>query len=120
MNLYLDDDVASPLLAQLLQKAGHDVQLPTDVGLSGDDDPVHLRHAAMNGRVIITGNHDDFEVLHLLVIDLQGHLPGALVVRKDNDPRRDLKAAGVVRALRNLLAAKVPIADQFIVLNHWR
>ena len=120
MNLYLDDDVASPLLAQLLRKAGHDVQLPNDVGLSGDDDPVHFRHAATNNRAIVTGNHDDFKNLHWLVVDLQGHHPGVLVVRRDNDPTRDLKPAGVVRALRNLLAANAPIADQFIVLNHWR
>jgi hypothetical protein len=88
--------------------------------LSGDYDPVHLWHAAMNGRAIITGNHEDFENLHVLVVDLQGHHFGVLIVRKDNDPTRDLKPAGIVRALRNLLAANVPIADQFIVLNHWR
>jgi hypothetical protein len=28
----------------LLAQAGHDVQVPADVGLSGDDDPVHLGH----------------------------------------------------------------------------
>lgn len=120
MTLYLDDDVASPLLAQLLRKAGHDVELPSDIGFSGEDDPVHFRHAAKNDRVLITGNHDDFNDLHWLIIDLQGHHPGVLVIRKDNDPRRDLTSAGVVRALRNLLAANVPIADQFIILNHWR
>jgi hypothetical protein len=50
----------------------------------------------------------------------QGHHPGILVVRKDNDPTRDLKAAGIVRAIRNLEAAGAPIADQYIILNHWR
>ncbi len=120
MNLYLDDNVASPLLAKLLRKAGHDVQLPTDVGLSGDDDPVHFRHAAKNGGAIITGNHDHFKDLHWLVVDLKGHHPGVLAVRRDNDPKRDLKPAGIVRALRNLENATAPIADQFIVLNHYR
>jgi hypothetical protein len=120
MNLYLDDDVASPLLAQLLRNAGHDVQLPMDVGFSGEEDAVHLRHAATNGRAIITGYHDDFKDLHWLVIDLQGHHPGILIVRKDNDPRRDLTPAGIVRAMRKLLAATAPLADQCIVLNHWR
>ena len=28
MRLYLDDDCADPLLAQLLGKAGHDIQRP--------------------------------------------------------------------------------------------
>lgn len=36
MKLYLDDDSASPLLAKLLGQAGHDVQSPADVGLSGE------------------------------------------------------------------------------------
>jgi hypothetical protein len=35
MKLYLDDDTASALLAHLLKKAAHDVQLPSDVGRTG-------------------------------------------------------------------------------------
>jgi hypothetical protein len=35
MKLYLDDDSASKLLAILLTQAGHDVQIPKDVGLAG-------------------------------------------------------------------------------------
>ena len=46
MRLYLDDDSAAPLLARLLGRAGHDAQLPGDVGMSGEDDSVHLTHAA--------------------------------------------------------------------------
>jgi predicted nuclease of predicted toxin-antitoxin system len=120
MKLYLDDDNASPLLARLLEQAGHDVQLPTDVGLYGEDDSVHRRHAGLEGRAIITGNHRDFLNLHLLVTNLQGHHPGILVVRRDNDPKRDLNAGGIVRAVRNLLATNIPLRDQVIILNHWR
>jgi predicted nuclease of predicted toxin-antitoxin system len=120
MKLYLDDDMAAPLLARLLRNAGHDVRLPADVGLVGAEDSVHFRDAALDGRTIVSGNHDDYRDLHRLVVDLTGHHPGALIVRKDNDSKRDLTPAGIVRALRNLLAANVPIADQFIILNHWR
>jgi hypothetical protein len=28
--------------------------------------------------------------------------------------------SGIVRAIRNLLAASLPIRDQFHILNHWR
>jgi len=31
MTLYLDDDIAWPLLARLLRNAGHEVQLPGDL-----------------------------------------------------------------------------------------
>jgi hypothetical protein len=120
MRLYLDDDMAAPLLARLLRNAGHDVTMPIDVGLSGEHDAAHLRHATLDGRSIITGNHDDFQYLHNLVIDLTGHHAGILVVCKENDSKRDLSNPGIIRAIRNLLAAQMPVADQFTVLNHWR
>ena len=120
MKLYLDDDSVDHVLVQSLQKAGHDVEIPLDVGLSGDDDPVHFAHAIREGRVILTANHRDFKNLHDLIGDSQGHHPGIFVVRKDNNPNRDLDAAGIVRAIGKLLAAGVPIVDQYSILNHWR
>ena len=120
MRVYLDDDSASPLLARLLRQAGHDVQLPTDAGLAGEDDAVHLRHAVREDRVCLTGKHKDFLNLHNLVKQVNGHHPGILVVRRDNDPRRDHTPRGIVHTIRKLLAASIPIADQLIVLNHWR
>jgi hypothetical protein len=34
MNLYLDEDTAWGILVQALRRAGHDVQIPADVGLA--------------------------------------------------------------------------------------
>jgi hypothetical protein len=120
MRLYLDDDSASPLLARLLRLAGHDVQLPADVGMAGKDDAVHLTHAIDADRACLSQNYRDFENLHNLVIRSQGHHPGILIVRRDNDPTRDLKPRGIVRAITNLLAAGIPLRDQYIILNQWR
>ena len=120
MRLYLDDDIASPLLARLLRQAGHDTQLPVEAGLSGSDDPVHLTHAVREDRVLVSRNYKDFENLHDLIMQVGGHYPGILIVRRDNDPTRDLRPPGIVRAIRNLLAASVSLADHFIILNHWR
>jgi predicted nuclease of predicted toxin-antitoxin system len=120
MNLYLDDDTADPLLARLLRRAGHDVQMPADVGMAGRPDPVHLAHAVRQGRVLLTKNYSDFSDLHDLVMVTQGHHPGIFVVRQDNDPHRDLKLPGIVRAIANLIASGIPIADEYHVLNHWR
>jgi hypothetical protein len=120
MRLYLDDDAASPLLAKLLRKAGHDVQLPGDAGLAGSPDAVHLTYAIHDDRACLTKNHDDFWILHNLIKQAQGHHPGILVVRQDNDPSRDLSAKGIVNAIRKLAAAGVPIREEFIILNHWR
>src|SRR5947209_8758624 len=120
MRLYLDDDSASPLLAKLLRNAGHDVQLPIDAGTSGKDDPVHLTHSIRENRAILTKNHGDFESLHNLIQVANGAHSGILVVRQDNDPRRDLTHGGIVRAIHNILSACVSVANHYNMLNHWR
>ena len=120
MNLYLDDDSAQALLVRLLTREGHDVQTPADAGRAGQKDPAHLMHAIRTTRVLLTRNHDDFKLLHELVLLVGGHHPGILVVYRDNDPKRDLKPRNIVRAIRNLIAAAAPIADELNVLNHWR
>lgn len=120
MRLYLDDDTACPLLARLLRQAGHDVQLPSEVGMAGRKDPVHLAHAVRADRVLLTRNHGDFKDLHELAQALRGHHPGILVIRNDNDRKRDLKPGGVVRALGKLLASGLSLPDSCFVLNQWR
>jgi predicted nuclease of predicted toxin-antitoxin system len=120
MRLYLDDDSVSTLLVRLLRRAGHDVQLPSEVGKRGEDDPNHLAHAIRENRVLLTHNHRDFPNLHNLVSTAGGHHPGILLVRKDNDPKRDLSKQGIVRALSKLLASGLAFADQLHILNQWR
>lgn len=120
MRIYLDDDSAAALLMRLLRQAGCDVESPVDSGLSGEDDAVHLTYAIKDDRALLTGNHRDFLNLHNLVMQATGHHPGILIVRRDNDPRRDLTASGIVRAIQNLLSAHVATADDVIILNHWR
>jgi hypothetical protein len=120
MRLYLDDNIASPLLARLLRNAGHDVQLPVDVGMMGQDDPVHLTHAIVEGRVCLSQDYSDYQMLHNPVMEAKGHHPGILVVWNDNDPKRDLKASGIVRAIGNLVASGQAIADSYHILNQWR
>jgi hypothetical protein len=120
MNLYLDDDVAKGALVARLRRTGHQVVVPADVAMSGVWDPRHLLHAVQNGLVLVSKNHDDFKELHLLVKAVNGQQTGILVVRADNDPRRDMKDADIVRAIHNLERAGVPIANEFHILNHWR
>ena len=50
----------------------------------------------------------------------KGTHPGILIVRRDNDRRRDLTPRGIVTAISHLVAANVPIENEFIILNHWR
>lgn len=119
MRLYLDDDCASLHLIRALVHSGHDVESPREAGNTGKADPVHLLHCIKNRRILVTGDHGDFELLHLLVLAASGHHPGILAVRKDNSPR-DMSPKQVARAIANVVAAGMAINDEFVILNHWR
>jgi hypothetical protein len=116
----LDEDVAWPVLARVLRNAGHDVELPGDANLLGETDPVQLTHSIHEARPILTANYCDFEDLHNLLAEAQGRHAGILVIRRDDDPRRNMSPRDIVRALRNLEAAGAAIADQYIILNRWQ
>jgi hypothetical protein len=124
MIIYLDDDSVHGVPIRLLVADGHDVLTPAQAGTAGVDDPVHLTRAIRESRVLLTGNHDDFKKLHELILAASGHHPGILVVRQDNDPKRDMKPHDIVRAIRNLLAYllanSLSVGDEFHILNHYR
>jgi hypothetical protein len=120
MKLYVDDDLVAALLHRLLAKANHDVALPAPFGLAGADDSVHLLKAVVEERVLISGNHDDYLNLHNLVVQSGGHHAGILIVRRDNDPRRDMSARAIARAITNVALAGIETRDLFVILNHWR
>src|SRR5205809_1043837 len=102
MRLYLDDDIVSAALIQVLTGAGHDVRLPADLGLRGKHDAVHLIQAIRESRLCLSRNYDDFEELHILVGDSKGHHSGIVIVRRDNDPKRNMSPRDIVRALAKL------------------
>jgi len=120
MNLYLDDNINKGQLAARLRKAGHQVILPAAVGLAGSTDARHFLHALEQGLVLVTKDHEDFLVLHRIVQTCQGHHAGIFAVRADNDPKRDMRDADIVRAIFNLEQSGVAVANGFHILNHWR
>ena len=120
MQLYLDDDSVRSILIRQLATAGHDVVIPAYAGIAGQEDATHLMYAIETRRALLTHNHDDFELLHDLILLAGGHHPGILVVRRDNDPTRDMSPSAIVRAIQNLIASEVMIPDSVHILNHWR
>src|SRR5262249_16652805 len=120
MKLYLDDDISKHALVARLKRGGNQVTIPADVGLDGSSDPQHLLFAVQNGLPLLSKNHDDFKDLHLLIVATKGRQPGILIVRGDNDPKRDMKDQDIVRAIRKLEQAGIPLGDGFHILNHWK
>ena len=121
MRLYIDDDSVDPGLLRLLRRDGHDVQVPTNVGLVGSSDQVHLAHAIRDRRAILTRNYRDFQTLHDLVISAAGgHHCGILVVLYDSNSRHNMSPGDIARAVRNLESSGVAIADSYQELNHWQ
>jgi hypothetical protein len=96
------------------------VLVPADIGQSGQNDAVHFKNAIHDDRLLLSRNHDDFRFLHDLVLEAKGHHPGILIVCRENNPKRDLTAKAIVRAMAKLLGSRLVPADQFIILNHWR
>ena len=120
MNIYLDDDSASRQLSSLLHKAGHNVAIPGNLGISGAPDPTHLTQAIRNDRVLLTRNARDFTLLHEMVRASGGAHPGILLLHFDNDPIRDLTPKGTVTAIAKLESSGVRLSNGLRVLNHWR
>jgi len=77
---------------------------------------VHFAHARTNGRVILTKNVRDFEILH----NQHPDHPGILVVYQDNDPARDMSYSEIIQAIANLESAGVAIVGGFWPLNAYR
>ena len=114
---YLDDCSNDRELVSRLRYAGFKVTLPAEAGLSGRRDSEHFHYARSMNLVLITSNPKDFRELHCQYPE---H-PGILAIYRDNDINRDMDPAGMVAAIRNLLAALGgQLTGQFLVLNVWR
>lgn len=62
--IYLDDCMEDHRLARQLRAAGHLVYVPSELGVKGESDYLHLLRAAASGAVIVTHNQKDFDPLH--------------------------------------------------------
>ena len=115
LKLLVDEDSQAKLLVTLLSRAGHDVVTVNGVGLSGEADLTVFAYAKREGRLVLTRNYDDFQELH----EANPVHPGVLVVCQDDDFSKDMSFKEIVKAIANLEAANIPLANQFISLNHW-
>jgi predicted nuclease of predicted toxin-antitoxin system len=113
--LLIDEDSQGKPLVNLLRKAGYDVITANEAGLAGVADSIVLDYAKEQYRVLLTQNCDDFKALH----QENPYHPGILVIYHNNDPSKDMSRQAIVRAISNLEAANISLANQFISLNQW-
>ena len=60
MRLYLDDNMTDRRLVAQLQRAGHTVIVPAEVGQDGVSDAQHLAYAIRHNAVLLTQDVKDF------------------------------------------------------------
>jgi hypothetical protein len=96
------------------------VFVPGEEKSFGESDAVHLVRAIRQNRILLTANHDDFKELHELVKEARGRHPGLFIIREDNDPARDLTPRGIVVAIEKFSKSGIELANEFVILNHWR
>jgi hypothetical protein len=102
------------------EQAGHTVVVPADTGCRGASDARHFQYAISARRVVLTADREDFRELPELVLVSGASHPGALVVRYDNDPKRDMKPKHTVVAIHRLEQSGLVIVNEIVVLNQWR
>jgi hypothetical protein len=124
LTIYLDDCVDDNLLIAALQKEGFKVLSPRGVGTAGWSDEAHLEFCAQQGFAILTANADDFHDLHEEWQRQGKHHAGIIAICREKDVRKHMRIKDIVSALKKLLKAHrqlgLLIANEFIVLNHWR
>jgi len=115
LRLLIDEDSLAKVLVKMLTAAEHNVITVNEVGLMSQPDPVVLDYARSDNRILLTHNCRDFEALH----QEDPHHPGILVIYENKDYSKDMSRGAIVKAIANLEAANIPLANQFISLNHW-
>jgi hypothetical protein len=118
--LYLDDCSDADQLVALAANAGFQVHTPRSENTQGWDDDKHLEFAAQRGFAVLTYNVKDFKLLHEEWQAAGRRHSGILVVYLENNRVKDMSRSQMVGAILKLVAAGLPLENEFHVLNHWR
>lgn len=114
MRLLLDEQM-SPQVAAGLRALGHDAVGVVEAGLRSADDAAVWRHAAEEGRAVVTYNLDDFVALASEAYENGSHHHGLILVSTRTLPTSDI--GGLIRSLGRLVREAGPIDDQALYLR---
>ena len=113
VSTYLDDCIEQRRLARQLRAAGHLLYLPSEIGVAGQADELHLTTAAGLAAVLATHNQKHFVPLHDRWQSEGRSHAGVILVRQRDDT--GLKVGALLRAAR-LLTPEAP-ANQLMYLQ---
>ena len=117
LKLLIDEDTQGKVLVNCLKKAGYDVQTVNEAGLRTASDHAVFNYAISHKRIVLTQNSSDFAALAIALLEKRKHHPGLLLIYKDNNVTKDMNAAKIMQALKNLEKSQLDLIDQTIVLN---
>jgi predicted nuclease of predicted toxin-antitoxin system len=115
--LYLDEDIGSRLLVQLLGEAGHRVTYCRDLGYRNVSDDFHLYAASQRGEVLISFDRDYLSLHGALLRLASDHaivdfLSGVLLLPQENMSDHD-----IARYVDAFFAAELLIANCLYVFR---
>jgi predicted nuclease of predicted toxin-antitoxin system len=112
---FLFDEHVNRRSLEILRAADVDVVHVTAVGLSGADDPVVLRWAQREGRIIVTRNYRDLAPLARALATRGEHFPGVLFYPTSiRHSDVDGHASSLLAWIRTAVAAGAnPVADGY-------
>jgi len=111
VKVYLDENL-SPRIAEILRAGGVDAVSAHEAGRTGIDDRSQLRHAAQEGRAIVTCDVSDFLVLAADAIAANTEHAGIILV----PPHLPARALSEIAAALQAIAARYPEGIAGLVL----
>ncbi|MBX9770203.1 MAG: DUF5615 family PIN-like protein [Candidatus Obscuribacterales bacterium] len=117
LRLLVDECLLNRRRVDMLVKSGHDVVTVGQAELIGCSDAAVLDYAITENRLVITSNCNDFINLHHARISANLHHPGILLLYLHNNLGKDMGHLQIVKAIANLEASKIPLADTTHSLN---
>ena len=83
--------------------------------MAGSSDDVVLDYAREANLILLTHNCDDFEELH----NLNPNHSGILAIYSNANRFKNMSFQAIAKAIMNLEASGISIANQFMSLNSW-
>lgn len=115
LRLLIDEDSQAKRLVELLRNAGHDVITAREADLMAKPDSLVLDYARQSGRLVLTKNSNDFNILHRA----DPNHPGILVVYQYLDRSKNMSYGTIVKCIANIEASGYNLTNQFVSLNSW-